>query len=63
MLEYRLDQDTKDAMRAFEPQFKTYCRRIRGYSSVPSGVEAIILWVEFIRGVVLPCQEALKEVK
>ena len=42
------NSDFNEWVRSLEKPFSDYCKKVRGYLLVPSGVEAVVLWSEFL---------------
>ena len=52
--------EIREYIRSLEPQFKTYCMKIRGFATRPCGTMAVILWLDFERDVISKAQERIE---
>lgn len=43
-----LSQEKKDELRNQKPEFENYVKKVRGYLCMPSGIETVIIWQEFM---------------
>ena len=43
-----LPDEVKDKLRELKPEFEHYVKKVRGYLCLLSGIEAVIIWQEFM---------------